>query len=54
MKLVTQFRAVALLAGLAVGAPFVATSAKAEEINVMLFGMPYTNGLQKLAGDFEA
>ena len=24
-----------------------------EEINVVLFGMPYTNGLKALAGDFE-
>ena len=31
------------------------TTALAEdEINVVLFGMPYTQGLQKLAGDFEA
>lgn len=31
------------------------TQAMAEdEINVLLFGMPYTNGLQALAGDFEA
>ena len=30
------------------------TSAADEEINVVMFGMPYTNGLQKLAGDFEA
>jgi ABC-type glycerol-3-phosphate transport system substrate-binding protein len=34
-------------------APTLAMAAD-EEINVVLFGMPYTNGLQKLAGDFEA
>jgi ABC-type glycerol-3-phosphate transport system substrate-binding protein len=34
-------------------APTLAVAAD-EEINVVLFGMPYTNGLQKLAGDFEA
>lgn len=33
----------------------VATTAHAEdEVNVLLFSMPYTNGLAKLAGDFEA
>ena len=31
-----------------------AAMAQAEEINVVMFGMPYTNGLAKLAGDFEA
>lgn len=46
--------ATALAASLALGAPFAVTTAQAEEVNVMLFGMPYTNGLQKLAGDFEA
>ena len=28
--------------------------AQSDEINVVMFGMPYTQGLQKLAGDFEA
>jgi len=44
----------ALVASLAIGAPFVPTAAEAEEINVVMFGMPYTRGLQNLAGDFEA
>ena len=46
--------ATALAAGLAAGALNVPTLAEAEEINVVLFGMPYTRGLQALAGDFEA
>ena len=45
------FIKVALVAALATGTPAFAAD---EEINVVLFGMPYTNGLQKLAGDFEA
>jgi len=40
----------ALIAALATGAPAFAAD---EEINVVMFGMPYTKGLQKLAGDFE-
>lgn len=44
----------ALVASLTLGAAFSPSAAEAEEINVVLFGMPYTNGLQKLAGDFEA
>jgi len=44
----------ALLASCLVAAPFTTASAQEKEINVVLFGMPYTNGLQKLAGDFEA
>lgn len=44
----------ALVASFALSAPFAPTTAEAEEINVVMFGMPYTNGLQKLAGDFEA
>jgi len=40
----------ALAAALIISAPVSAQ----DEINVVLFGMPYTNGLQKLAGDFEA
>lgn len=28
--------------------------AQTEEVNVLLFGMPYTRGLQAIAGDFEA
>ncbi len=43
----------ALVASFALAAPFAPTSAQAEEINVVMFGMPYTRGLQKLAGDFE-
>jgi len=50
MRLTTTIAAL-LVAGLA----SVTTVAQAEdEINVVLFGMPYTNGLQKLASDFEA
>ena len=44
----------ALAAGLAFAAPLVPSAAQAEEINVVMFGMPYTNGLKELAGDFEA
>ena len=40
----------ALVAGFA----FSAAAQAQEEINVVMFGMPYTNGLAKLAGDFEA
>ena len=40
---------------LLVGVISTTTFAQAEdEINVVLFGMPYTNGLQAIAGDFEA
>ena len=46
-----KFIKAALVAALATGTPAMAAD---EEINVVLFGMPYTNGLQKLAGDFEA
>lgn len=42
----------ALVASFALAAPV--TTVQAEEINVVMFGMPYTNGLAKLAGDFEA
>ncbi len=42
----------ALVASFAFAAPF--SAAKAEEINVVMFGMPFTNGLAKLADDFEA
>lgn len=33
---------------------FSAAAQAQDEINVVMFGMPYTNGLAKLAGDFEA
>jgi len=46
-----KFIKAALVAALVTGTPAFAAD---EEINVVLFGMPYTNGLQKLAGDFEA
>jgi len=50
--------ATSLVVGLAAGTLAAPTLAKAEEINVVLFvvlfGMPYTQGLQALAGDFEA
>jgi len=41
------------LAGIVLATPLTSVSAE-DEINVVLFGMPYTEGLQKLAGDFEA
>ena len=41
-----------LASSIALAASFAA--AQAEEINVVMFGMPYTNGLAKLAGDFES
>lgn len=44
----------ALVFSLALAGPLAPTAAEAEEVNVVLFGMPYTRGLQKLAGDFEA
>ena len=42
----------ALVASLASAATF--ASAQTEEINVVMFGMPFTNGLAKLADDFKA
>ena len=45
-----SFIKMALVAALATGTPAFAAD---EEINVVMFGMPYTKGLQKLAGDFE-
>ena len=44
----------AFVSSFALAAPFAPNAAQAEEINVVMFGMPYTNGLAKLAGDFEA
>ena len=44
----------ALVGTLALAAPFAPTAALAEEINVVMFGMPYTNGLRDLADEFEA
>lgn len=44
----------ALVGSFALLAPLAPTTAQAEEINVVMFGMPYTNGLRELAGDFEA
>jgi len=44
----------ALVAGLAFAAPLVPSAAHAEEINVVMFGMPFTNGLKEIADDFEA
>jgi len=46
--------ATALGASMTLGAAVAPVAAQTDEINVVLFGMPYTNGLQKLAGDFEA
>ena len=44
----------ALVASLALAAPFAPATAQTKEVNVLMFGMPYTNGLRDLAGDFEA
>lgn len=44
----------ALVTSFALAAPFSAAMAETDEINVVMFGMPYTNGLAKLADDFEA
>ena len=41
----------ALVTGIALATPL---TAMAQEINVLMFGMPFTNGLKELAGDFEA
>ena len=43
-----------LASSIALAAAFAPAMAQAEEINVVMFGMPYTNGLAKLADDFEA
>ncbi len=51
--MIKRLLATALAATIAGGVPAL-TMAADEELNVVLFGMPYTNGLQKLAGDFEA
>lgn len=44
----------ALTASLLLGAAFAPAHTIAQEINVALFSMPYTQGLQKLEADFEA
>lgn len=44
----------ALAASVSLGAILATTAARAEEINVVMFGMPFTNGLRELAADFEA
>ena len=46
--------ATAFMATLAMGAPSAPAIAQSEEINVVLFGMPYTRGLQAIEDDFEA
>ena len=46
--------ATAIMATLAVGAPSAPAIAQSDEVNVILFGMPYTRGLQAIADDFEA
>lgn len=43
----------ACMIGVAAMVPSISVAAD-KEINVVMFGMPYTNGLKKLAGDFEA
>ena len=43
-----------LTTALAASFAFSAAAQAQDEINVVMFGMPYTNGLAKLAGDFEA
>lgn len=49
-----HLRLTTLASSIALAAAFAPAMAQAEEINVVMFGMPYTNGLAKLAGDFEA
>ena len=49
-KFLSTVCSAALLLGVA-GTPALVQAQ--DEINVVLFGMPYTNGLQALAGDFE-
>ena len=44
----------ALVGTLALAAPFAPTAAQAEEVNVLMFGMPFTNGLLELTDEFEA
>lgn len=45
----------ALAASIALATPFATTTVQAaDEINVLMFGMPFTNGLRELADDFEA
>ena len=46
--------ATAIMATLVVGAPSAPAIAQSDEVNVILFGMPYTRGLQAIADDFEA
>ncbi len=46
--------ATAFIATLVVGAPCAPAIAQSDEVNVVLFGMPYTRGLQAIADDFEA
>ncbi|MDE0110780.1 MAG: sugar ABC transporter substrate-binding protein [Albidovulum sp.] len=46
--------ATAFIATLVVGAPIAPAIAQSDEVNVVLFGMPYTRGLQAIADDFEA
>ena len=46
--------ATALVGSFALATPITPTAAQAQEIDVVLFGMPYTRGLQKLASEFEA
>ena len=43
-----------LASSVALAASFGPAFAETDEINVVMFGMPYTNGLAKLADDFEA
>ena len=43
-----------LASSIALAAAFGPAMAETDEINVVMFGMPYTNGLAKLADDFEA
>jgi ABC-type glycerol-3-phosphate transport system substrate-binding protein len=44
----------ALVACLAMATPFAPVAAQTEEVNVLMFGMPFTNGLRELADQFEA
>lgn len=42
-----------IVAATIVGLPSTAAFAQSDEVNVVMFGMPFTNGLKAIAGDFE-
>ncbi len=49
-----KYRSIARLASAAVAAALTLSPAYAADVNVLLFGMPYTWGLAELADDFQA